>query len=86
MVKYRNLPPDIYYSVRRSLTEDFVLSHYPSYHDSMRDSFEIVSIDGRISVYYYKDGTLEVDGTEENRAYRRIIRRINTMVSKKDYI
>lgn len=86
MVKYRNLPPDIYYSIKRLLSEDHVLSQYPSYHDSMRDSFEIVSIDGKISIYYYKDGTLEIQGGDANPAFHRTVRRINSAVSKKDYI
>lgn len=86
MVKYKKLPPDTYYSIKRSLTEDFILSQYPSYHDSMLESFELVSIDGKISIYYYKDGTLEVQGQDANHTFGRIIRRINSLVSKKDYI
>lgn len=86
MVKYRKLPPDVYHSVRRALAGDFVLTQYPSYHDSMLESFEIVAIDGRISVFYYKDGTLEVSGSDDNPEFRRIVRMVNGMVSKKDYI
>lgn len=86
MVTYKKLPPDLYYSIKRYLTEEFIPSQYPSYHDSMLDSFEIVSIDGKISVYYYKDGTLDVQGREENPAFRRVVRKVNSLVSKKDYI
>ena len=50
------------------------------------DSFEIISLDGKISVYYYKDGTLEIEGSDANPVYRRIIRLVNNLVSKKDYI
>ncbi|MDE1829276.1 MAG: hypothetical protein KGI25_03025 [Thaumarchaeota archaeon] len=86
MVNYKKLLPDLYYSIKRSLTKDFILSQYPSYHDSMLDSFEIVSIDGKISVYYYKDGTLEIQGKDTNPTFRRIVRNVNGLVSKKDYI
>ncbi len=86
MVTYRKLPPDVYYTIKRTLTEDFILSQYPSFHDSMLESFEIVSIDGKISVYYYKDGTLEIQGDDTNPTFRRIIRKANSLVSKKDYI
>lgn len=86
MVNYKKLPPDTYYSIKRALTEDFIVSQYPSYHDSMLESFEIVSIDGKISIYYYKDGTLEIKGDDTNSTFRRIVRKVNGLVSKKDYI
>ena len=86
MVNYKKLPPDVYYTIKRSLTEDFILSQYPSYHDSMLESFEIVSIDGKISIYYYKDGTLEIQGSDANPMFRRIIKKVNGLASKKDYI
>lgn len=86
MANYKRLPPDVYYSIKRSLARDFILSQYPSFHDSMLESFEIVSIDGKISVYYYKDGTLDVQGEETNSTFRRIVRKVNGLVSKKDYI
>ncbi len=86
MVTYKKLPPDVFYTIKRTLTEDFILSQYPSFHDSMLESFEIVSIDGKISVYYYKDGTLEIQGDDTNPTFRRIVRKANSLVSKKDYI
>ncbi|MEO9276263.1 MAG: hypothetical protein ABI340_00570 [Nitrososphaera sp.] len=86
MVDYKKVPPDVYYSVKGSLQRDYIQSRYPSYHESMLDSFEIVSIDGKISVYYYKDGTLKIEGEQSNPSYRRIIKRVNGLISKKDYI
>ncbi len=86
MVNYKKLPPDVYYSIKKSLAKDFVLSQYPSYHDSMLESFEIVSLDGKIAVYYYKDGTLEIQGSDTNSMFRRVVRKVNGLVSKKDYI
>ena len=86
MVRYKNLPPDLYHMIKRSLAEDYVLSQYPPYHDAMLDSFEIVSIDGSVPVFYYKDGTLEIPGDESSRAFRRVVKRVNGIVSKKDYI
>ncbi len=86
MITYKQLPPDVYYSIKRSITEDFILSQYPSFHDSMLDSFEIVSIDGKISIYYYKNGTLEIQGEDTSPTFRRIVRKTNNLVSKKDYI
>lgn len=86
MVSYRKLPPDVYHMVKRSLGKDYILSQYPHYHESMLDSFEIVSMDGNVSVFYYKDGTLEVAGQEANPAFRRLVKRVNSLVSKKDYI
>ncbi len=86
MVNYKKLPPDLYYSIKKSLIDDFILSQYPSYHDSMLESFEIVSIDGKISIYYYKDGTLEIHGDDTNPMFRRIVKKVNGLVSKKDYI
>ncbi len=86
MVDYKKVPPDVYYSTKGSLQRDYILSQYPSYHESMLDSFEIVSIDGKISVYYYKDGTLKIEGEQSNPSYRRIIKRVNGLISKKDYI
>lgn len=86
MVDYKKVPPDVYYSVKGSLVDDYILSQYPSFHESMFDSFEIVSIDGKISIYYYKDGTLKIEGDQSNPSYRRIIKRVNNLISKKDYI
>lgn len=86
MVNYKKLPPNVYYSIKRSLIEDFILSQYPSYHDSMLESFEIVSIDGKISIYYYKNGTLEIQGGDTNPTFSRIVKKVNGLVSKKDYI
>ncbi len=76
MVNYKKPQPDVYYTIKRSLTEDFILLQYPSYHDSMLESFEIVSLDGKISVYYYKYGTLEVRGSDTNPTFRRIVRKV----------
>ncbi len=86
MIDYKKVPPDIYYSIKGSLVDDYVLSQYPSFHESMYDSFEIVTIDGKVSVYYYKDGTLKIEGEQSNPSYRRIVRRVNNLISKKDYI
>jgi hypothetical protein len=86
MVNYKKVPPDTYQSIKRSLKKDYILSQYPSFHDSMLDSFEMVSLDGKISVYYYKDGTVEIEGSEDNPTYRRVIKRVNGVISKKDYI
>ncbi|MDE1862047.1 MAG: hypothetical protein KGI33_03940 [Thaumarchaeota archaeon] len=86
MVKYKDLPPDVYQSIKRSLAGNFVLTHYPAFHDSMLDSFEIVSLDGKISVFYHLDGGLEIEGSDDNPAFRRIVKMVNGMVSKKDYI
>jgi hypothetical protein len=86
MVNYRKVPPDAYELVKKSLKREHVLSHYPSFHDSMMESFDIVSIDGKISVYYYKDGTLQIDGDETNPSYHRIVRKVNGLISKKDYL
>lgn len=86
VVNYTKVPPDLFYSIKKSLTKDFILSQYHAYHDSMLDSFEMVSIDGKIAVYYYKDGKLEIQGSDENPTFRRIIRRVNSLISKKDYI
>lgn len=86
MVNYKKIPPDVYLHVKKALKGDFILSHYPSFHDSMMESFEIVSIDGKISVYYFKDGMLQIEGDETNPAYRRIIRKVNNLISKKDYL
>ena len=85
MVNYKKVPPDVYQLVKKALKEDFILSQYPSFHDSMLESFEIISIDGKISVYYFKDGTFQIEGDEINPAYRRIVRKVNGLISKKDY-
>ena len=52
----------------------------------MLESFEIISIDGKIAIYYYKDGTLAVEGDEGNSFFRRIVRQVNKIISKKDYL
>ncbi|HYL65493.1 MAG TPA: hypothetical protein VET47_00045, partial [Candidatus Limnocylindrales bacterium] len=83
---YRKVPPDAFGLVKRSLKREYILSQYPSLHDSMVESFDIVSLDGKISVYYYKDGTLQIEGDETNPAYRRIVKIVNGLISKKDYI
>lgn len=86
MVRYNTVPPDSYLRVKKGLQSDYVLSQYPSFHDSMFESFEIISLDGKIAIYYYKDGTLAVEGDEKNPYFRRIIHQVNKIVSKKDYL
>jgi len=86
LVRYRAVPPDSYFRVKKGLQNDHVLSQYPSFHDTMLESFEIISIDGKIAIYYYKDGTLAVEGNEKDPLFRRIIRQVNKLVSKKEYI
>ncbi len=86
LVRYRAVPPDSYLHVKKGLQSDYVLSQYPSFHDTMHESFEIISLDGKIAVYYYKDGTLAVEGDEKDPVFRRIIRQVNKLVSKKEYI
>ena len=86
MVRYSTVPPDAYLRVKKGLQNDHVLSQYPSFHESMYDSFEIVSLEGKVAVYYYKDGTLAVDGNETDSFFRRIVRQVNKIISKKDYL
>lgn len=52
----------------------------------MYDSFEIVSLEGKVAVYYYKNGTLAVEGNEVDSFFRRIARQVNKIISKKDYL
>jgi hypothetical protein len=86
MVNYKKVPPEAYFLVKKALKGDFILSQYPSFHNSMMESFEIVSLDGKISIYYFKDGTLQIEGDEINPTYRRIVRKVNGLISKKDYL
>ncbi len=86
MVRYSTVPPDLYLRVRKGLQKDHVLSQYPSFHESMHDSFEIVSLEGKVAVYYYKDGTLTVEGDDGDAFFRRIVRQVNKMISRKDYL
>jgi len=51
----------------------------------MIESFDIISLAGKISIYYYKDGTLQIEGDENNPSYHRIVRKVNALISKKDY-
>lgn len=86
MINYKKVPPDAYLLVKKALGGNFVLSQYPSFHDSMIESFAIISLNGTISVYYFKDGTLQIDGDENNHTYHRIIKKVNGLISKKDYL
>lgn len=86
MAHYNAVPPDSYIRVKKGLQNDHVLSQYPLFHESMYDSFEIISINGNVSIHYYKDGLLKIEGNEKNPTYRRIIRQINKLISKKDYL
>ena len=86
MVSYRSVPPDVYLRVKKGLQYDHVVSQYPSFHESMYDSFEIISLNGKIAIYYYKDGMLEIHGDEQNSFYRKIIRQVNKIISKKEYL
>lgn len=52
----------------------------------MHDSFEIVSLEGKVAIYYYKDGTLEVKGDDKNLFFRSIVRQVNKLVSRKEYL
>ena len=86
MANYRNVPPDSYLRVKKGLQYDHVVSQYPSFHESMYDSFEIISLDGKVAIYYYKDGVLAIEGDERNPFYRRIVRQVNKLISKKEYL
>ena len=72
--------------VKKGLQNDHVLSQYPSFHESMYDSFEILSLEEKIAIYYYKDGMLAVEGNENNSFFRKIVRQVNKIISKKDYL
>lgn len=86
MVRYNLVPPDTYIRVKKGLQGDHVVSQYPSFHESMYDSFEIISLNGKVAIYYYKNGTLEVDGDDKNSFFRSIIRQVNKLVSRKEYL
>jgi len=86
MINYRNVPPDIYELVKKSLKKDYILSQYPSFNDSMAESFDLISLDGKISIHYYRDGVLQIEGNDDNRTFIRIVRKVNGLISKKDYI
>ncbi len=86
MVRYNLVPPDTYIRVKKGLQGDHVVSQYPSFHESMYDSFEIISLNGKVAIYYYKNGTLEVEGDDKNSFFRSIIRQVNKLVSRKEYL
>ena len=86
MINYKKVPPDAYLFVKKALKGDFILSQYPSFHDSMMESFAIISLDGKISVYYFKDGTLQIEGDETSNTFRGIVKKVNGIISKKDYL
>jgi hypothetical protein len=86
LVQYNAVPPDTYTRVKRGLQEEHVVSQYPSFHESMYDSFEIISIDGRAAIHYYKNGTLAVEGDDTNSFFRKIVRQINKLVSRREYL
>ncbi|HJW19094.1 MAG TPA: hypothetical protein VJ571_00875 [Candidatus Nitrosotalea sp.] len=52
----------------------------------MYDSFEIISLNGTVAVYYYKNGTLAIEGDDVNSFFRSIVRQVNKLVSRKDYL
>lgn len=85
-MSYRSVPPDAYIRVRKGLQNGHLISQYPSFHESMHDSFEIVSLEGKVAIYYYKDGTLEVKGDDKNLFFRSIVRQVNKLVSRKEYL
>ena len=86
MTSYRDVPPDLYFLVKKGLQNDYVVSQYPSFHESMYDSFEIISLDGKISIYYYKEGRLVIQSDIQNLIYKKIIRQVNKIISKKVYL
>jgi hypothetical protein len=86
LVQYIAVPPDTYVRVKRGLQEDHMVSQYPSFHESMYDSFEIISIEGRAAIHYYKNGRLALEGDENNSFFRRIVRQVNKIVSTRDYL
>ena len=86
MVRYNEVPPDLYLKVKKGLQNDHVLSQYPSFHESMYDSFEIVFLEGKVAIYYYKNGILAIEGDDGNSFFRRIVRQVNKIISKKDYL
>ncbi len=63
-----------------------MVSQYPSFHESMYDSFEIISLSDKVAVYYYKNGTLVVEGDDKNSFFCSIVRQVNKLVSRKDYL
>lgn len=50
----------------------------------MFESFDIILLDYKIVVYYYKDGTLGVEGEEKNKSFCKIISQVNKIISKND--
>ncbi|MDE1818118.1 MAG: hypothetical protein KGH86_03600 [Thaumarchaeota archaeon] len=86
MVRYNLVPPDTYIRVKKGLQGDHMVSQYPSFHESMYDSFEIISLDDKVAVYYYKNGTLAVEGDDKNSFFRSVVRQVNKLVSRKDYL
>ena len=85
-MSYNSVPPDLYFLVKKGLQNNNVVSQYPSFHESMHDSFEIITLDGNISIYYYKDGRLLIQSDKQDLFFRKIIRQINKIISKKDYL
>lgn len=85
-MSYRSVPPDEYVRVRKGLQNNHMISQYPSFHESMYDSFEIISLEGKVSIYYYKNGMLEIQGDDKNLFFRSIVRQVNKLVSRKGYL
>ncbi|MGI0058583.1 MAG: hypothetical protein ACREBJ_02345 [Nitrosotalea sp.] len=39
-----------------------------------------------VAAYYYKNGTLVVEGDDKNSFFRSIVHQVNKLVSRKDYL
>jgi ribonuclease HIII len=50
----------------------------------MHDSFEIISLNGKIAVYYYKNGMLAVEGDDKNSFFRSTVHQVNKLFQREN--
>ncbi len=74
MVSFKSVSSEDFEEIKSGLKKLFNIIPYPSNDQSILESFDIVSLGFKISITYYKTGTLLVQGDESHEDFQIIIR------------
>ncbi len=74
MVSFKNVNAAHFEEIKTGLEKLFNIIPYPSNDQSILESFDIVSLGFKISITYYKTGTLLVQGNESHEDFQIAVR------------
>ncbi|MGI0006456.1 MAG: hypothetical protein ACREAR_00465 [Nitrosotalea sp.] len=86
LLRYKLVPPDTYIRVKKVLQGAVWCHNIHHFMNQCVIRLKSYIFEWSVAAYYYKNGTLVVEGDDKNSFFRSIVHQVNKLVSRKDYL